>query len=69
MKKFSFLKPPIAVGMDVDFEDDAGMQRGVVKSIKRNIANAEPYALVEVKHDLPESLLKPVPLSQLRTKA
>ncbi|WP_082806962.1 hypothetical protein [Collimonas pratensis] len=47
----------ISVGDRVQFENDHGPQAGKVIGIQRNIANAQPFAIVEIDDILPGILV------------
>lgn len=46
------MKTQITAGTRVEFDSDYGPQKGTVIGVQRDVANGEPYAVVEVDHAL-----------------
>lgn len=57
----------ISTGTPVTFDSEHGPQRGTVSGIKRDVTNAQQWAVVEIDHDLPGILMN-VPLDKLQVR-
>lgn len=58
------MKTEITAGSRVKFDSDHGPQKGTVIDVKRDIANGEGFAVIEVDHALAGCVWQ-VPLTKL----